>query len=175
MLHVTCLSGYSVLCVPCVFCSSAPALTKLKQRSAGPSLCVQFCLCKDLCIFAQAGMLSSAQCLKTLSQSCMPCLQDSLQPVNASVRSTAQSISRFLQNKPNLDIAIPGNRGAESWLLTTYLDDVSKGICVACLTKTCACLSCFGCLCCVLDGIASSVSMFVLPLLQASQTIAWTF
>lgn len=51
-------------------------------------------------------------------------MQDTLQPVNASVRNTAQSVSRYLQNKPNLDIAIPGNRGAESWLLTTYLDDV---------------------------------------------------
>lgn len=57
-------------------------------------------------------------------------LKDALQPVNASVRSIAVSISGFLQNKPNLDIAIPGNRGAESWLLTTYLDDdlrVSRG------------------------------------------------
>lgn len=57
-------------------------------------------------------------------------LKDTLQPVNASVRNTAQSVSRYLQNKPNLDIAIPGNRGAESWLLTTYLDDdlrVSRG------------------------------------------------
>ncbi|DBA77025.1 TPA: prolyl aminopeptidase [Trebouxia sp. C0004] len=57
-------------------------------------------------------------------------LKDVLQPVNASVRSTAISISNFLQNKPNLDVAIPGNRGAQSWLLTTYLDDdlrVSRG------------------------------------------------
>ena len=51
--------------------------------------------------------------------------QDVLQPVNAAVRSTAISISNYLQNKPNLDVAIPGNRGAQSWLLTTYLDDVS--------------------------------------------------
>jgi len=61
-------------------------------------------------------------------------LQDVLQPVNASVRSTAISISNFLQNKPNLDFAIPGNHGAQSWLLTTYLDDVSiyKGF-LACM------------------------------------------
>ena len=52
-------------------------------------------------------------------------LQDVLQPVNASVRSTAISISNFLQNKPNLDVTIPGNQRAQSWLLTTYLDDVS--------------------------------------------------
>ncbi|KAL3141382.1 prolyl aminopeptidase [Trebouxia sp. C0010 RCD-2024] len=57
-------------------------------------------------------------------------LKDTLEPVSASVRDTAQTVSRFLQNKPNLDVAIPGNRGAESWLLTTYLDDdirVSRG------------------------------------------------
>ncbi|DBB10405.1 TPA: prolyl aminopeptidase [Trebouxia sp. C0006] len=57
-------------------------------------------------------------------------LKDVLQPVNAAVRSTAISISNYLQNKPNLDVAIPGNRGAQSWLLTTYLDDdlrVSRG------------------------------------------------
>ena len=52
-------------------------------------------------------------------------LQDALQPVNASVRRTAVSVSNFLQNKPNLDVAVPGNKGAQSWLLTTYLDDVS--------------------------------------------------
>lgn len=52
-------------------------------------------------------------------------LQESLEPAAAYARSKATKLSDFLQRQRNLDIAIPGNRGAQSWLLTTYLDDVS--------------------------------------------------
>lgn len=53
-------------------------------------------------------------------------LQSSLAPVTAYAQEKAVRLSAFLQRQPNLDIAIPGNKGAQSWLLTTYLDDVSS-------------------------------------------------
>ena len=52
-------------------------------------------------------------------------LQESLAPLTAYANRKAVGLSDFLRRQPNLDIAIPGNRGAQSWLLTTYLDDVS--------------------------------------------------
>ena len=57
-------------------------------------------------------------------------VQQALDPVNARVKIAVDSLSSFIQQQPDLDFDIPSGQQAESWLLTTYLDDdtrISRG------------------------------------------------
>ena len=51
-------------------------------------------------------------------------MQDALQPVNAAVQQSFNSLAGFLASQPDLRFRIPSGRGASSWLLNTYLDKV---------------------------------------------------
>ena len=52
--------------------------------------------------------------------------QDALNPLETSLQSLASNVNNFVQQQPDLRIPIPTGTQAESWLLTTYLDNVSK-------------------------------------------------
>ena len=58
-----------------------------------------------------------------------PLPQDALSPIESSLQSLAGNVNSFVQQQPDLRIPIPRGTQAESWLLTTYLDNVSKGAC----------------------------------------------
>ena len=64
--------------------------------------------------------------LKSLEQRDVHCpLQDALHPVNASVKETVSQISDIARQLPDLSFPIKGQQ-AQSWLLNTYLDSVSR-------------------------------------------------
>ena len=59
----------------------------------------------------------------------IPLAQDALNPIESSLQNLAGNVNTFVQQQPNLRIPIPKGTQAESWLLTTYLDNVSKEAC----------------------------------------------
>ena len=59
----------------------------------------------------------------------IPLPQDALGPIETSLQNLAGNVNSFVQQQPDLRIPIPTGTQAESWLLTTYLDNVSKGAC----------------------------------------------
>ena len=58
-----------------------------------------------------------------------PLPQDALNPIETALQNLAGNVNSFVQHQPDLRIPIPTGTQAESWLLTTYLDNVSKGAC----------------------------------------------
>ena len=55
----------------------------------------------------------------------IPLPQDALNPIETSLQNLAGNVNSFVQHQPDLRIPIPTGTQAESWLLTTYLDNVS--------------------------------------------------